>query len=278
MRLGRLRRTRSRSPDQTLLLSADRIRTVGPSAKVRIPHGTRTIDGSSSRETELRKRAVGWRPDGSGTRAGPFPAKEFVDSFSPEKLRALGDLLRQKRAAVVPTLVTVRNRFAAVIPPEGAQYVPAAYLDVWKQAPPTAGATNDRMIYEYLERALRVLDVNGATILAGTDLGTPFQVSGFSLHEELSLRVKAGMTEMKALQAATRDPARTFNLPDLGTIENGKRADLVLLDANPLDHIENTRKIRVVIAGGRLFERDELDGMLADIERSAREWTGTPTR
>jgi imidazolonepropionase-like amidohydrolase len=82
---------------------------------------------------------------------------------------------------------------------------------------------------------------------------------------------------MEALQAATINPARTFNLRDQGTIQPGMRADLVLLDANPLVAIENTRKLRAVVTGGRVFERQELDAMLADIERTASQWSGTPT-
>jgi imidazolonepropionase-like amidohydrolase len=83
---------------------------------------------------------------------------------------------------------------------------------------------------------------------------------------------------MDALQAATRNPARAFRLAHQGTIEPGMRADLVLLDANPLDDIENTRKIRTVVAGGRVFDRGDLDQMLTDVESAARAWTGTPTR
>ena len=83
---------------------------------------------------------------------------------------------------------------------------------------------------------------------------------------------------MEALQAATVNPARAFNLSDLGTIERGMRADLVLLDANPLVNIDNTRRIRTVVAAGRVLERSELDSMLADIQRAASQWTGAPTR
>ena len=233
--------------------------------------------GASDRETELRKKAAGWRPS-PAVRAGPFDVREIVDSFSPEKLRSLAALLGRMGAALVPTLVSARNRFDPPIPPAGAQYVPAAYLDVWKQAPPSGSTAADRLLYEHVEKLLRGLDAEGVTILAGTDGGTPFQVSGFSLHEELSLLVKAGLSEMKALQAATRDPARVFHLPAQGTIEPGKRADLVLLDANPLENIANTRKIRLVVAAGRVFDRSDLDAMLADIQKNAREWTGTPTR
>jgi imidazolonepropionase-like amidohydrolase len=76
---------------------------------------------------------------------------------------------------------------------------------------------------------------------------------GLTLHEELALLVEAGLTPMEALQTATRNPAEYLNkLDSLGTIEKGKLADLVLLDANPLEDIRNTRKIRAVIIGGKL--------------------------
>jgi imidazolonepropionase-like amidohydrolase len=89
---------------------------------------------------------------------------------------------------------------------------------------------------------VQVLDAAGVTVLAGTDGIMAFQNTGFSLHDELALLVKAGLSEMRALQAATRNPAQVFNVLDQGTIEQGKRADLVLLDASPLENIENTRR------------------------------------
>src|SRR5262245_37602383 len=106
----------------------------------------------------------------------------------------------------------------------------------------------------------------------------PFRIPRFSLHDELSLLVKAGMSEMDPLKAATRNPARTFNLPDQGTIEIGMRADLVLPDANPPENIDNTRKIRMVVARGRVFDRNVLNTMLSDIQSSASQWAGPPTR
>ena len=134
------------------------------------------------------------------------------------------------------------------------------------------------LLFEQCRIAVRELDKAGVTILAGTDVGQPFLVPGFSLHDELSLLAKAGLSEMEVLEAATRNPARTFNLTDQGTIETGMRADLVLLDSNPLENINNTRKIRTVVAAGRVFERNELDAMLSDVQRAASQWTGPPTR
>ena len=106
--------------------------------------------------------------------------------------------------------------------------------------------------------------------LAGTDATSTFPVHGFSLHDELALFVQAGLSPLEALQTATINPAKFLTLADsLGTVEKGKLADLVLLDANPLDDIKNTRKIAAVIINGRYLRRESLNKMLADVEASA---------
>ena len=77
---------------------------------------------------------------------------------------------------------------------------------------------------------------------------------------------EAGLTPLEALQAATLNPARMLGLADsLGTIEADKLADLVLLEANPLEDIRNTQRIRAVIADGRLYRRADIDRLLADV-------------
>jgi len=105
----------------------------------------------------------------------------------------------------------------------------------------------------------------------------PFFIPGFALQDELPLLAKAGLSEMEVIESATRLPARFMGVKDLGTIQPGMLADLVLLDANPLVNIENTRKIQAVVTAGRLFERTDLDDMLKDIQQSAKIWSGTPT-
>lgn len=98
---------------------------------------------------------------------------------------------------------------------------------------------------------VRVLHKNGIPIVAGTDQSVP----GFSLHREIELYVKAGFTPLEALQAATLVPARVMGKEsDSGTVDVGKRGDLVILDASPLANIANTRKIYRVITNGRVFE------------------------
>jgi hypothetical protein len=108
----------------------------------------------------------------------------------------------------------------------------------------------------------------GVEFLAGTDtsLTNPI-IPGVGLHQELALLVESGFSPLEALATATRNPARYFGaLNQTGTIELGKAADLVLLDADPLADIRNTQKIRAVIMRGRYFSRADLDAML---ERSA---------
>lgn len=96
---------------------------------------------------------------------------------------------------------------------------------------------------------------------AGTDVGALLVLPGHALHDELAMLVEhVGMTPMQALQAATRNPAELFGAQDsLGTIAPGRIADLVLLDADPLADIRNTRAIRAVVLGGRLLDRGSLD-------------------
>jgi imidazolonepropionase-like amidohydrolase len=118
----------------------------------------------------------------------------------------------------------------------------------------------------------------GVPFLAGTDTAAGVHIfPGFSLHQELALFVQAGLTPLQALQTATLNPAKFMNrLADLGTVERGKLADLVLLDANPLEDIANTKKIRAVVLAGRYLDRTELDRMLKGVEKAAAESGGAP--
>ena len=106
-------------------------------------------------------------------------------------------------------------------------------------------------------------------LVAGTDTAGPRLVA-FSLHHELSVLVRAGLSPLEALQTATLNPAIAFHrAADLGVVEPGKLADLVLLDANPLDHIENTQRINAVIEDGRLYRHSDLDHLRSEAEHLA---------
>lgn len=112
----------------------------------------------------------------------------------------------------------------------------------------------------------------GGMVIAGSD-GLPF--SGFAVHDEMRLLVHAGLPPMAAIQAATRNAAIALGWADeLGTIEVGKNADLVLLDADPLADIRNTRAIRAVVTRGRLLSKPNLDRMLASARATIRNRLG----
>ncbi|HSE97846.1 MAG TPA: amidohydrolase family protein [Blastocatellia bacterium] len=239
----------------------------------------------SSREAQLRSEAAA-----SVAKSGMavFVQEEIkaqiksLDTYDPAKAKTLFARFAKNGTRQVPTLVGWRNLAdsarADLSNDPRLKYIPDDRKQSWrnqvagfiKSLGPEYIANKDRL----LERQLAIVGAMqraGVEIMAGTDSAAIYVFPGFSLHDELTLLVRAGLTPMQALQAATRNPARYLGLLDsLGTIEKGKLADLVLLDANPLEDIGNTRKIAAVIAGGRLIDKQQLNEMLAAVEAAYR--------
>lgn len=120
---------------------------------------------------------------------------------------------------------------------------------------PPASAPQTKATYDMWIATISALHKAGIPIIAGTDQAVP----GHSLHREIELYVKAGFTPMEAIQAATLIPARVMKLEnEVGTVEAGKRADLILIEGNPLESISNIRNVRWVVAAGRLFNPADL--------------------
>lgn len=133
--------------------------------------------------------------------------------------------------------------------------------------------------YERMAAILPMLQAAGVTIIAGTDAGflNSFNYPGIGLHDELTLFVDKGLTPAQALSSATRaGPAWFGQLPRYGSIANGKAADLVLLDRNPLTDINATRAIRTVVLRGKVYDRAALDAMLAKTKAQVAAWNANP--
>ena len=124
----------------------------------------------------------------------------------------------------------------------------------------------------YFQRVLeqvKLMKKAGIRFLAGTDYDNPFLYPGFSLHDELALFVEAGFTPMEALQTATINPAKFLGTTDsLGTIEKGKIADMILLNADPLTDINNTKQIQAVFVNGKYLPKQTLEAMLVKVEQA----------
>ncbi|HEY7768385.1 amidohydrolase family protein [Longimicrobium sp.] len=119
----------------------------------------------------------------------------------------------------------------------------------------------------YQRRMLQAMHRAGVPLLVGTDAPVPGAVPGFSVHDELQNFVELGLSPYEALSAATRNAAAYLRKNDFGTVEVGRRADLLLLSSNPLDDIRNSQAITGVVARGRWFDESALAALLA---RSAR--------
>jgi imidazolonepropionase-like amidohydrolase len=215
---------------------------------------------------------------------GPKGPGKFLATYDPARAAKLFALLAKNQTWQCPTLVWERGgnllELTDFAHDPRAKYVPAYWKDVtWKRFTDQIehefntddGATRRRFVEKELE-VVNTMHRAGIPFLAGTD--TPpgvYIFPGFSLHEELQRFVAAGFTPLEALQTATINPAKFLGMEKaLGTIEKGKLADLVLLDANPLDDIRNTQKIAGVVANGRYFSRVDLDRMLAGVETAAK--------
>jgi imidazolonepropionase-like amidohydrolase len=155
------------------------------------------------------------------------------------------------------------------------RYVAPATLSKWAEEKNSllseAGATPEsaRRVMAVRRKLIKALQASRTGLLLGSDAPQIYNVPGFSIHRELQLLVAAGLTPYQALETGTRNVATFFgSLPTSGTIAVGKRADLVLLDGNPLTEMSNTTRRAGVMLRGRWLPKAEIEARLAAVAKS----------
>ena len=200
-------------------------------------------------------------PEGT-TRRQRAEAVEHLDLSSPDAQKAIA-FLADHGTVVDPTLGIFEFETANTSKPP-ASFEPGVLrvapelaeqlIDVGPPPPPEILAIINGVFAKYVQ-IVGALHCAGIPIVAGTDQTVP----GFSLYREIELYVEAGFTPMEAIQAATIVPARVMKLDkELGTVEAGKRADVIIVDGNPLESIHNIRKVQYVITNGMMYNCAEL--------------------
>jgi imidazolonepropionase-like amidohydrolase len=243
-----------------------------------IEHLSGILLACSTQEDELRAEglaALAKRDYAAYEKLGP----QIMTTYDQAKAGTLFLQLAKNNTWQVPTLVWTQTNSHLDDPnlesDPRLQYVPASVRAQWNPAK-LREKTSSQEIADLKAEAARDVELvkamrNSAVLfMAGSDGPDPFVFPGFSLHDELDWLVKSGFTPLQALQAATSSPAQFLGKTEkYGVVETEHVADLVLLDANPLEDISNTRKIFGVVAVGKYYSRQDLDVMLQQVEKLA---------
>jgi hypothetical protein len=203
-------------------------------------------------------------------------AKSIMSAYDRERCQRVIETLARNHTWVTPTLVAyqpyAQGFDTGSTHPGRSEYVPGIIQGGWLtkvNRKLRSGSPEVQSSFSFLRT--RELNDAGVKLLAGTDAPHAFLYPGFSVHDELALLVQAGLSPLEALRTATYNPAQYLGaLDSLGTIGKGKLADLVLLDANPLLDIHNTRRISAVVANGRVFDSTALAGLLRHVSAALR--------
>jgi len=198
-------------------------------------------------------------PEGA-TRLDRYKATADIDLNSAEAQKALS-FLKVHHTVVDPTMALMEFFTATSAKPPSsfepgvAKVAPELAEQLTDVGPPTERSQIGEKVFEKEIAIVGALHRAGIPVVAGTDQTVP----GYSLHREMEIYVQAGFTPMEAIQAATIVPARVMGVEkEVGTVEKGKRGDLILVDGNPLEDIRNARNVEYVITNGTMYRTAEL--------------------
>jgi imidazolonepropionase-like amidohydrolase len=244
---------------------ADEAHRLGMTVTGHIPEGLNAYQAIEAGQDQINH--VGYIGDimqaplpENASRLDRFKAGANIDLESPEATKALA-FLKAHHTVVDPTLALMEFFTATTAKPPASfepgvnKIAPELAAQLTDVGPPTERSEIGEKVYEKELAIVGALHRAGIPVVAGTDQTVP----GHSLHREIELYVQAGFTPMEAIQAATIVPARAMGLDqESGTVEKGKRGDLILVDGNPLENIRNIRNVEYVIANGTMFHTAEL--------------------
>jgi hypothetical protein len=209
--------------------------------------------------------------------------RRMVDAYDPRICDEVFRTFARNGTYITPTHLTRKmDAFAddsAFRQDERLKYLPANQLFRWaidagRMVAADSSIEGRRAFMDFYRKGLELTNAAyraGVPVMLGTDAGDTYVFPGSAVHDELGELVKAGLSPAEALRAATLAGATYLGLTDeFGTVEPGRFADLVLLDANPLEDITNSRRIQAVVLNGRVYGRAALDSLLAGVEAAAR--------
>jgi imidazolonepropionase-like amidohydrolase len=206
-------------------------------------------------------------------------AQKLIYNLDDKKIATLVAATREAEAWNVPTMVLMQTAYSTESAESlgsrpGLKYMPQGMVNQWMQQRTNhlkqgGDAEAGARAIEMRNRVLKALSDGGAKIMLGSDAPQLFSVLGFSLHREMQVMVKAGMTPYQVLESGTRNPAIYLKAEkEFGTVTVGKRADLILVDDNPLKDVTNVAKRAGVMVRGRWLPESELRKMLDELAAS----------
>lgn len=245
----------------------------------------RTVVKAPPFKIPFLERIVGWRmqkllvnPSAFSDPVDVARIQRALDSYSEDRATAVAAQLAEHHTWQVPTLVRLRSMQYAGAPEyehdEMLAFLPARNIKRWRKVTqkflelPAEARETYRALYPRQLDLTKLFADHGVSMMTGTDGGS-MMAPGLTLRQEFAELAKAGLSPLKILQMTTINPAEYLGRQDtMGTVEPGRQADLVVLDANPLESVENLHRISAVVRAGRHYSATELAALKAEVAAS----------